>query len=246
MLDQNDANLVVFLSGGSGCSLDSSPKKNWVENSGGLPNYICKIAKAVMKGGKSKSAAIAIAVSRTKKWAAGGDDVDADTQAKAAAAVAEWNALKAKNAAKQVVKASRSDDSEYLILSNLGSFNTDRVRRAWEDLNQRARQAQRAANIAAGQDAYAIEVPYSYIRELWTDHIIADVEGPAERGTVKVPYTVTATTVEFGDPVTVEQVYVEVEEELTEFEAALLGDLVILSDDRKSFLDTVAALASKK
>lgn len=106
-LTHEDNDMIVRLASGAGCSLDSSPGKNWVEKSGGLPNYICKIAKGVMRSGKSKSSAIAIAVSRVKAWAAGGDDVDADTRAKAAKAVAEWTALKAKNKSKKVVKASQ-------------------------------------------------------------------------------------------------------------------------------------------
>ena len=43
------------------------------------------------------SRAIATAISRCKVWAAGGDGVKPDTQAKAAKAIAEWEALKAKS-----------------------------------------------------------------------------------------------------------------------------------------------------
>lgn len=91
---------IVALAGT--CSLDRSPGKNWVESSGGLPNYICRIARAIHRSGRPISQSIAIAVSRVKKWAAGGDDVDADTRAKAAKALAEWEKLKAKNKAKKV------------------------------------------------------------------------------------------------------------------------------------------------
>lgn len=82
--------------------LDRSPKKNWVEKAGGLPSYIEKIANALhTEKGMDISRAISVAVGRVKKWAAGGGDVDADTRAKAAKAVAEWEALKAKNKARK-------------------------------------------------------------------------------------------------------------------------------------------------
>lgn len=85
--------------------LDWSPKKNWVEKAGGLPKYIEDIALALIRDhGMDRSRAIATAVSRVKKWAAGGGDVNADTKAKAAKAVAAWEALKAKNKAKGAAK----------------------------------------------------------------------------------------------------------------------------------------------
>lgn len=248
MLDQDDNNLVVFLaSGGAGCSLDSSPKKNWVERGGGLPNYICKIAKAVMKSGKSKSSAIAIAVSRVKKWAAGGDDVDADTRAKAAKAVAQWEALKAKSKSKKIVKATREDGSEYLQLSNVGSFNTDIVRKTWNDEQEEKR---RALRHELG-DRYMDEpVPYSYIRELWSDFVIVEVDGVGGLSgkLAKVPYGVTDGKVYFGEPVEVTQEYVEVDDdyELTELEAALLGDVLVLSRSHTSYLEIITEMAKKK
>ncbi|MFA7264772.1 MAG: PE domain-containing protein [Candidatus Nanopelagicales bacterium] len=74
-----------------------------------MPAYVREIARSVEKTGKSLSQAIAIAISRIKVWAAGGDKVSKKTQAKAAKALAEWEALKAKNkarGAKDKVKAS--------------------------------------------------------------------------------------------------------------------------------------------
>lgn len=77
--------------------LDRSPKKNWVEESGGLPKYIEDIAVALHeKRGMDISRAIAVAINRCKMWAAGGADVDPDTRAKAAKAIIEWEALRAK------------------------------------------------------------------------------------------------------------------------------------------------------
>lgn len=81
----------------SSASLDRSPKKNWVENAGGLPPYIRKIARAIHeKRGIPLSQAIPFAIGRIKRWAAGGDNVTAATQAKAAAAIAAWERLKGK------------------------------------------------------------------------------------------------------------------------------------------------------
>ncbi len=93
----DDTRYILELAG----RLDRSPKKNWVENNGGLPKYIEDIAVALHRDGKSISTAIQIAISRVKVWAAGGGGVNADTKAKAAAALAQWEALKAKAKAKR-------------------------------------------------------------------------------------------------------------------------------------------------
>jgi hypothetical protein len=80
----------------AGCTLERVPgKQNWVDEVGGLPEYICEIARAIHRKGRPVSYAIAIAVETVKKWSAGLGDVNADTRAKAAKAVAEWEAKKA-------------------------------------------------------------------------------------------------------------------------------------------------------
>lgn len=84
--------------------LEVAPGKsdNWIERTGPggkggqLPAYIQHIALAIERKGKPKSLAIAIAISQVKKWAAGAGNVDANTRAAAAKALAEWTALKAK------------------------------------------------------------------------------------------------------------------------------------------------------
>jgi hypothetical protein len=217
MAFRSDIEFVVFLSGATGCSLDSSPKKNWVENEGGLPDYICRIARAVMKSGKSKSSAIAIAISRVKKWAGGGDDVDADTRAKAAKAVAEWEALKAK----AHTKLSRRDGSEYLMLSNTTSFNTEWVRRAWNGAMTSSRQD--IESRGTGES-----LPYSYVREIWNDRIIVEIEGPDRPEFAQVPYSVDGGTVSFGQPTTIHQEWVA-DEELSDTETKYLDDVLVLS-----------------
>jgi SPP1 gp7 family putative phage head morphogenesis protein len=73
--------------------LENKPgKTNWVEKSGGLPSYIKRIAKHLQAKGMAEGHAIAAAHNTCVRWAAGGDGVTAETQAKAAAALAEWNA----------------------------------------------------------------------------------------------------------------------------------------------------------
>lgn len=77
---------------------------NWVEQVGGLPSYIERIAKHLhYEQGYSISRAIATAVNTVKRWAAGGvvavgrpQRVSAKTQATAAKALAEWEAKKAR------------------------------------------------------------------------------------------------------------------------------------------------------
>lgn len=89
------------------CTLDTHPEgTNWVQEGGGLPEYICRIARSIhAKRGKTISNAIQIAIGVVKRWAKGVGDVDAGTRAKAAAAVTEWEALKAKAHAKSAAKA---------------------------------------------------------------------------------------------------------------------------------------------
>lgn len=85
--------------------LDWSPKKNWVENEGGLPKYIEDIALALIRDhGMDRSRAIATAISRVRRWANGGEDVKADTRAKAKAAIEQWEKMKASTKSKRASK----------------------------------------------------------------------------------------------------------------------------------------------
>lgn len=82
----------------AGCTLARTPgKDNWVEEEGGLPEYICEVARSIAaKRGKTISNAIQIAVGVVKNWASGQGEVNPDTRAKAAKAVAQWTAMKAR------------------------------------------------------------------------------------------------------------------------------------------------------
>jgi hypothetical protein len=83
--------------------VDTSPiglKKNWVTDAGGLPLYIRAVAHAFIRKGVPESRAIQRAVGVVQDWARGSDGkgghVTPATMAKAAAAVADWEKLKAK------------------------------------------------------------------------------------------------------------------------------------------------------
>lgn len=87
-------------------SLNVSPRKNWIEATGTLPRYIRKIALDIhQQKGLPLSVAIPTAIAAVKRWASGVGNVSADTRAKAAAAVAEWEKLKAKAHAKNLTAA---------------------------------------------------------------------------------------------------------------------------------------------
>lgn len=82
---------------------DTAELANWVEKAGGLPAYIKRIAKHLQKKGMSESHAIATAVNAAKKMCATGDlnfpgkqSVNPGSRAEACAAVASWEAKKAK------------------------------------------------------------------------------------------------------------------------------------------------------
>lgn len=76
---------------------------NWVEDTGGLPKYIKRIAKHLREKGMTEGHAIASAVNAAEKMCATGDlnfpgkqDVNPGSKAEACKAVAEWNAKKAR------------------------------------------------------------------------------------------------------------------------------------------------------
>lgn len=82
----------------SGDRYDTSPLgagKNWVNKVGGLPLFARAIAHALMRDGHSESEAIQLAIGVMKNWAAGEGKVTPKTRAKAAAAIAQWEAMKA-------------------------------------------------------------------------------------------------------------------------------------------------------
>lgn len=87
--------LLVKLAKGK---LDWSPKKNWVENEGGLPKFIEDMAIHMMQNsGLTREHAIPASVERTKVLAAKGN-------ARAKAALAQWEKMKGSSKAKTAAK----------------------------------------------------------------------------------------------------------------------------------------------
>ncbi|MER6607374.1 hypothetical protein ABT282_16030 [Streptomyces sp. NPDC000927] len=81
---------------------DEELAKNWVDQQGGLPSYIKRIAKHLKEEGMDESRAIATAVNAAKKMCSTGDtnwpgiqQVNAKSRAEACKAVAEWERKKA-------------------------------------------------------------------------------------------------------------------------------------------------------
>jgi hypothetical protein len=77
--------------------------KNWVDQQGGLPPYIKRIARHLQEKGMTQSVAIATAVNAAKKMCATGDvnfpgvqQVNPASRAEACRAVARWEAMKAR------------------------------------------------------------------------------------------------------------------------------------------------------
>src|SRR5690606_18902802 len=82
---------------------DVTAARNWVEQQGGLPSYIKRIARHLQRKGMSKSRAIATAVNAAKKMCRTGDtnwpgkqQVNPGSRAEACAAVRQWNAMRAR------------------------------------------------------------------------------------------------------------------------------------------------------
>jgi hypothetical protein len=81
---------------------------NWIEQEGGLPKYIERIAVHLHRKGMQISQAIATAVNAAKKMCSTGDlnwpglqQVNPGSRAEACAAVARWTAMKASARAKR-------------------------------------------------------------------------------------------------------------------------------------------------
>lgn len=205
---REDVDVIVAF---AGCSLDEKPGSNWVQGAGGLPAYICQIARAIKRTGKSTSQAIAIAVSRVKKWASG-VGVDKDTQAKAATAVAQWEKLKAKSKGddKKITVSNTSVDVVLLAAST--DYPVNLVSDTWRRRQNEARDAYYKANPTG---SYKDAPSRGYVREQWTKFLIVAGDYDESGGKLyKVPYAVDANlNVTFEDPTPVKTAYVAVASE---------------------------------
>jgi hypothetical protein len=216
---RDELDLIVEF---AGCSLDESPGSNWVQRAGGLPDYICRIARAIKKTGKTTSQAISIAVSRVKVWAAG-KGVDHDTQAKASAALAEWEKLRATSHAKTAAKAataslSRTQPAEILMLTS-ASYNVDSVRQAWQKSGLDGNGSRPLDPDNDGDDDGPPMRSWNrpWIKEMWSDFLIVECD---DGDLFKVPFEVDDNgVVDFDDPTPVKTQYV-----------AIGGDAMVGSD----------------
>ena len=201
MPEMTDEEFIALAT--SSASLDRSPKKNWVENSGGLPPYIRKIARAIhQKRGIPLSRAIPMAIGKIKDWAGGGDDVTAKTRAKAAAALAKWTALKAKAGAKRVAL---TDDT--LVFSSVHPAKEILLERAYDYARGEGR------IVEYGDDSIVVEK----IDELTDERILESLEYVEYdgEGEYEADYL-------FGDPVLLEEELID-DGDLTEEEQAALA-----------------------
>jgi phage head maturation protease len=124
----------------------------WHHKGWQLPAYIQHVANDLIASGHGESRAIEMAVGIVKNWAAGhdghGNHVHADTQAKAAAAVAEWEAMKAAASKGSSRRAGMADpkkpygDVEYADPGYQKDgkkrypLTADKVMAAWSYINQ--------------------------------------------------------------------------------------------------------------
>lgn len=211
LLSNDDRDLIAAF---AGCSLDMEPGSNWVQDVGGLPDYICRIARAILRGGKktSVSQAIAIAVSRVKVWASG-KGVNKDTQAKAAAAVADWEAKRAKSKAKTAAMDTKKMAASYtnaLDVLALTDYPVQLVVDAFNDRTRQARDAWRKAHPGANYDDPSYPQPM-WVKEQWNSFLVVQSDYGRNPDLYKIPYTVDDdNNVAFGEPVEVKQQYVEI------------------------------------
>jgi hypothetical protein len=150
-----------------------------------LPEYICRVARGIMRSGRAKQTAIQMAIGRMKVWAAGGGNVKADTRAKAAAAVAEWE--KMKMTAQKLAEFDLESGDVLLLSATLPSFSLEGVKRAW-DAQQKGESGQ--------------------VTEVWTDAVV--VQNP-DASYDRIPFEFIDGAVTFGDPQRVTMVAVPVD-----------------------------------
>ncbi len=75
------------------------PKPLWGHKGLKLPNYVEAISKGLERAGHSESESVQIAIGVIKHWASGGGKVSPEVRQAAAAALGEWEKLKAQAAA---------------------------------------------------------------------------------------------------------------------------------------------------
>lgn len=101
------------------------------------------------------------------------------------------------------------------VASPAPSYNTDLVRQAWDAHTRNRKQATREAGQLSYDERIASDpIAYSYVDQLWTDHIIVRLSDDSCVGSyLRIPYTVNApaasvSDVVFGTPEKVREVFV--------------------------------------
>jgi hypothetical protein len=88
--------MAGVCSGPGPCDTSSNDHggKNWVSKAGGFPDWFHAIVNAMRRKGKTEGRAVAIAWGTVRRWARGGGNVTPETRAKAAAMVAQLDAMR--------------------------------------------------------------------------------------------------------------------------------------------------------
>lgn len=146
-------------------SLERAPGKhdNWVEDVGGLPKYIDRIARHLhSEKGMDIGRAIAVAVNACKRMCASGDlnykgkqNVNAKSRAEACAAVAEWEAKKAKAHVTKGQRVWLTDDEFADLAKNITVMSDEEFDRhvAEADIDKRFFSADKRKEMAASGEA---------------------------------------------------------------------------------------------
>lgn len=176
-------------------SLNRSPKKNWVENTGELPAYIQHIANDIHEeNGVPLGRAIPMAIAAVKRWCRGGGDVNADTRAKACKAVAEWEELKGKNRARQAGHAVASAAKAAVTADMVESDRYPWLPGTYEELRDQIREC--ATKVLADVEPTHVEVIGT-----WPTHaVVTAYTAGGDTLAYELPYEVVADS---GGPATV-------------------------------------------
>lgn len=192
----------------AGCTLEKVPgKQNFVDQGGGLPDFICRTAKAIVRSGKSVSSAIAIAVSKMRTWSVSGKG---DTKSKAIKALAEWEALKAKSKGKTNLSGTSNN------VLNLSAFKLDDVSTAYQHhWDVKRTEWNKAHRTGAAYESYISPNRYSYryVKEVWSTFLIVKSDTGNDAALYKVPFKANKDgTFDFSEDIPVKQNYVVIKE----------------------------------
>jgi len=221
-------------------------RQNWVDKVGGLPRYIRMVAHALIRKGMSKSRAIATAVNTMKRWAAGGNNVTAKVQAAAAAALAEWESMRARSKGTKVAAYTPALDAarpavapQRLTAARTGAKGYPRLPGSEEERRDaiRAAVSEALTEDHPGDD----DEPDAHARcdvsidATFPDRVIATrmYYGPVDKhDTYEIPYQWADDVVSLGEPrrVTLEVVAVSQETGEDDDETPL-GDAMPLAED---------------